>query len=423
MLQKPTLVFAFAAAVFGLVGGMRALAADKDPVWKDEGDSDDDQQEEPAPATVRSKSQDRAQAAEGERLRVASSPQVRRFHEVLDELLAEFSYDVKMGQIKGLSNLSVRKVKVSKAIPSTYEEYIETLLDERIHANSEIKLISCVPCKTRTSSLVDGKLLITSPSTNLAKLDAAAAQLGIENFMDAVLVYHTTHMVLALSIFNTHTKELVWARTYNSETVKSRYQKLAVDYSQVAKGRTSEDYEPEYRFMFGAGGASIPNVTGNSDDSSMLNAQVRATEKFNNRKSEFGLMLSFFKSMSSSVNPYPTEGGSASAASPSATTSSEPNLVPFKSATAIFATFGHVFLGAVESYNEVRQGFHIGLGAFGSTGYLAPIGRAGWDIFLGRRFSTSFALDYIGPSSILVGAEKVKTKGGAGFDAVLSLNY
>ena len=97
--------------------------------------------------------------------------------------------------------------------------------------------------------------------------------------------------------------------------------------------------------------------------------------------------------------------------------------MPFKTAAAVFATFGHVFLGAVESYNEIRQGFHAGLGVLGASGYLAPIGRAGWDVFMGRRFSTSFAVNYIAPSSIVVGTETVKTKGGAGGDVVLSLNY
>ena len=61
---------------------------------------------------------------------------------------------------------------------------------------------------------------------NGAKLFARMLQAyGVTHvfFMDAVLVYHTTHMVLAVDVFNAQTKELVWARTYNSETVKSRY--------------------------------------------------------------------------------------------------------------------------------------------------------------------------------------------------------
>ncbi len=399
----------------------------KGTAWEEGDDEDEKDPSDAGPA--QSKVESKAEAAklasdrakDGERLRVASSPQIRRFHEVLDELLAELAYDVKTGAIKGLSNLAIRKVRVSKAIPSTYEDYVETLLQERIHANSRVKLISCVPCKQRTSSLVEGKLLISSPATNMAKLEAAATQLGIENFMDAVLVYHTTHMVLALNVFNSQTKELVWARTYNSETVASRYQKLAVDLTQVQKGRDSDEYVPEYRFLFGAGAAAIPNVAGDAEDSKMMNVQVRATEKFDNRKTEFGLLLSLLKSQSSLIKKYPTEAP-ADETTPVATPG-KGKPVPFQTAIAVYATFGHIFLGAVESYNELRHGFHVGIGALGATGYAAPVVRTGWDVFMGRRFAVSLAGNFVAPSSILVGTDRIKTKGGAGGDMVLSLNY
>lgn len=375
---------------------------------------------------------DPAQAEDGEKMRVESSTHVRRFHEVLDELLAEFGYDVKMGQIKGLSNISVRKVRVSDAIPKTYEEYVEVLLQERIRENSQVRIIECVPCKTRTSSLVDGKLMITSPATNMAKLEAAASQLGIEYFMDAVLVYHTTHMVLAISVFNAQTKELVWARTYNSETIKSRYQKLAVDYSQVEKSRPGEDYVPEYRFMWGLGGAGLPNIGGTKDDSSMLDLQVRATEKFNNRHTEFGLLVSLLKTTNSLVKSYPSTpasgssstGTSASGNPPATQTQTVgPQPQPFQQAYGIYGLFSHLFIGSVESYNEIRQGIHIGIGGILATGYLAPAARIGWDVYMGRRFSVSIAGDYIAPSTIVVDGQSLTAKGGTGADAIISLNY
>src|SRR5690606_33189465 len=93
---------------------------------------------------------------------------------------------------------------------------------------------------------------------------------------------------------------------------------------------------------------------------------------------------------------------------------SEPTPQPFQTAAAVYAIYGHTFLGAVESYNEVRQGFHVGAGALMASGYLAPALRAGWDIHFGRRFTTSFAGNYIAASTILVDNESVKTKGGVG---------
>jgi hypothetical protein len=364
-------------------------------------------------------------AAYAEQLRRASSQNVRRFHEVLDELLAEFGYDVKMGQIKGLKNIAIRKIRVSKAIPRSYERYMDMLLTERIRENSRIRLINCIPCRTRTSSVVDGKLLVTSPATNMAKLDSAAASLGVDNFMDAVLVYHTTHMVLAVTVFDVTSKETVWARTYNSETIKSRYQKLAIDYSQVEKSRPGEDYQPEYRFLFGLGGAGMPNVGGTTEDSSMLNFQIRATEKFNGRKNEFGMMLSVLKTTASMQTEYPTEGETAEADTTTETETVASGLTPepFETALGLYGMYGHLFVGPLESYNNTRHGVHFGAGLLLASSYIAPLVRTGWDIYFGRRWSTNIGVTYVGASSILVDGESIDTEGGAGGDLVISLNY
>ena len=417
-------------------GQSAANIAPSDVADENEDDADEDVQEDTP--TVRSsqtkknparnrQNLQQDQAEEGEEMRVASASHVRRFHEVLDEILAEFGYDIKMGEIKGLSNMAIRKVRVSQAIPRTYEEYIETLLAERIRENSKVRMIACVPCKTRTSSLVDGKIMITSPATNMAKLDSAAAMLGINFFMDAVLVYHTTHMVLAVDVFNTQTKELVWARSYNSETIKSRYQKLAIDYSQVARSRPGEDYEPEYRTMIGIGAGVLPNLSTNNRDDSMLNLQIRGTEKFSNRKNEFGMLLSIFQTSKSTLSDYPTEENSPPEGdSPTSTpspTPSTPQPKAYNTALAIYGIYSRVMVGSVESYNEVRHGLNVGLGGLFATGYIAPVFRGAWDIFLGRRFVTSAGLDFVGSSSVVVKGKSIPTQGGLGGHVLLSLTY
>ncbi|MEZ4743704.1 MAG: hypothetical protein R3B45_14885 [Bdellovibrionota bacterium] len=363
------------------------------------------------------------QAVEAERLRNASSRTVRQFHEVLDELLAEFGYDIKLGQLKGLKNLAIRKVDVSSALPRTYSKYTKLLVSERIRENSTIRLINCTPCTTKTSKLIEGKLVITSPSTNAAMLKSVANQLGIENFMDIVLVYHTTHMVLAFQIFNAETNESLWDRTYNSETIKSRYQKLAIDYSQVAKSRPGEEYVPEYRLLVGLGGSGIPNVGGDNSDSSMLNLQFRATERFDSRRSEFGMMFTIHKSLNSLMSKYPTLGGDNQESTSSTEEDGPLRPKPFETALGIYGIYAHNFLGSVESYNEVRQGIHFGLGGIISSGYLAGSAAIGWDIFFGRRFVTSFTGLYLAPSKVLVGSETVETKGGAGGSVTVSFNY
>ncbi len=351
----------------------------------------------------------------------ASNKDVRQFHEVLNDLLTEFSYDVKQGQINGLKNFAIRRVDISETLPTTYEQYVELLVTERIRENSKIKLINCVPCKTKSSTMVDGKLMISSPLSNTQKMDEAANQLGIENFMDVVLVYHTTHMVMAFNIFSTQTKEMVWARTYNSETLRSRYQRLAVDYNQVEKSRTSEEYVPDYKFLVGLGSGQLPNVAGTSRDKSFLGLHLRSVEKFDNRRVDFGLLTSIWANTANFLKAYPSEGSSTSTATE--TYSGESRPIAYKYVLGIHALTARNFVGDVEVYDRVRHGIHLGIGSIFSTGYLAPSARLGWDMYFGRRFVATFEGHYIMQSTILVGSKYQKARGGGGGDLILSYNF
>jgi hypothetical protein len=369
---------------------------------------------------------DREKEEAAVKMEEASAKQVRQFHDVLNDLLSEFAYDVKQGQIKGLKNLSIRHVSVSQAIPKTYESYVEMLVAERIRENSQVRLLSCVPCKSRTSQLVDGRLVISSPVTNMARLESAAQQLGIENWMDVVLVYHTTHMVLAFNVFESTTKELLWARTYNSETIRSRYQKLAIDFSQIAKSKGTEEYVPEYRIMAGLGGGALPNVGGTEKDAAMLAFHVRATEKFNNRKSEFGLILGLYNSLSALLTEYPSEkpeGTTEQAADEDTEVVVSAVPKPFSNALTLWGIYSHQFVGAVESYNDIRHGLHGGVGFLFATGYLAPSLRFGWDMYFGRRFAASIGGIYLASSTVVVDGVTQTTNGGAGVDVLLSFNF
>lgn len=369
-------------------------------------------------------------AEEAEELQRESATGIRRFHEVLDELLAEFGYDVKTGQIAGLKNLAIRKVEVSDAIPSTYKKYMELLISERIRENSKIRIISCIPCQSKTSRLIDGKIVITSPTTNVGELKTTAERLGVDNFMDIVLVYHSTHMVLAFQIFKPDTNELIWSRSYNSETIRSRFQKLAIDYSQVEKSRPGEDYQPEYRILAGFGGGGLPNVAGDKRDQSMLSLHLRSTEKFNNRKTEFGMLFSAYMTLASIISEYPKEEGTGTDTPTTDSQNSnqsdviEPaQPVPFTFALGIFGIYAQNFLGSLESYNKIRQGLHAAIGIFLTSGYLAPTIKVGWDVYFGRNFAVSLSGVLISESNIQLDNQTRATKGGFGGELVLSYNF
>ena len=344
------------------------------------------------------------------------SQRVRQFHEVLDNLLAEFAYDVKRGQLNTLQNIAIRRVEVSASLPNSYREYVGLLVTEQIRANSSVQVLNCLRCQTKTSKLIEGKLVISSPASDPMALKRAADITGIENFMDVVLVYHSTHMVLALQVFSTKNSEMLWSRSYNSETVRSRYQDLAIDYRQIHKGRSSDSYSPEYKYLFGLGGGRIPNLDSETtaSNSTMMVLQLRATERFDRRRSEFGLMLSVYTPITSLL-------AEQDSSDPAAGTG-EKVLEPYRTALSIHGVFVKNVLGAVEFYDQIRQGFHIAAGGMLAAGYIAPSVRLGWDLYFGRRFAVSAAANYIGKSSVITGGERISVTGGIGFELVLAFN-
>lgn len=352
---------------------------------------------------------------------------VRRFHQVLEDLLAEFSYDIKTGQLSGLKNLAIRKVEVNENLPRSYRSYLSMLVSERIRENADVKLLKCLPCDTKTSSLVEGKIIITSPSTNVASLRTAAQRAGIENFLDVILVYHTTHMVMAFQIFDAVSHQLVWARAYNSETIRSRFQELAIDYKQIAASRDSEEYEPEYRLMVGLGGGGIPNIGGTNYDSSTVSLLFRSTEKFDRRRSEVGMTLNLYMTISSLLSTYPIVSGTGNTETTTEVNAEDFNIPaepePFSSAIGLHGIYARNFVGPIEFYSDIRQGIFLGLGLLMASAYLAPSAKLGYDLFLGKRYSLGVSGMYIAPSSILIGEERIPTKGGFGIDINLAVNF
>jgi hypothetical protein len=227
-------------------------------------------------------------------------------------------------------------------------------------------------------------------------------------------------MVLAFQVFETQTKEMVWARTYNSEMIRSRYQSLAIDFKQIQQAEKSDEYEPEYRYLLGIGGARIPNIRQGVKESSMISAHFRGTEKFNNRLTEFGLLLSVNMATTALLQEYPGSTGTDGSSDPTSTETASPE--PFTMALGIYGLYAHNFLGVVESYDRIRQGMHLAVGAHLASGYLAPAVRGGWDLFFGRSFAVSVGAVYVSSANILVNNKFVKTSGGVGGDLVLSYN-
>ncbi len=158
---------------------------------------------------------------------------------------------------------------------------------------------------------------------------------------------------------------MVWTRTYNSETIKSRYQKLAIDYSQVEVSRPGEDYKPDYRFIVNVGGAIVPNLTKVISTQVLQSSQLEGLKNLTNEKYEFGLNTSLFLTKQ-------TFTGRPSTTEEELDADGNKLPSPFKLAIGVTALYGYNFIGALESYNELRNQLNLGIGFLMASTYLAP---------------------------------------------------
>ncbi len=68
----------------------------------------------------------------------------RNFYEVLEDVMGDFEYDLKHGDVYGLKDLAIRNVATSENIPPSFKNHLELLITERILRNSKTHVIALV---------------------------------------------------------------------------------------------------------------------------------------------------------------------------------------------------------------------------------------------------------------------------------------
>lgn len=347
---------------------------------------------------------------------------VRKFNDVLYDLLNEFSYDLKTNQLQALKNVSIRKIALSETIPKTYQTYLESLVTERFRLHSKIRIIECTSCKIKRSAVENGKLVITSPINNPTELDALANQLGVDIWLDVALLYQESGMLLAFNAFDSKTKELIWTKTYNSEELYKRQLNPEAAAADGAQGPESLEPPSSYVVAISAGWHLVPNV---NTYSNMLGLNLRMSEQFNYKRSEVGAMIAAVMDPKILVSNYTNVDSSVAAGTDGVTAAtSDSKVKPFSFGVALYATYHHMFITLPENIEAMRWGLHIGLGGIYAPGYITITGRGGGILKFGRRFFLEFAGAYSMPTTLNIKDQfSYTTKGGVGADATFGVFF
>lgn len=320
----------------------------------------------------------------------------RNFYEVLDDLMGDFEFDLKNGNVNGLKDLAIRNIAVSENVPPSFKSHLDLLITEKILRNAKTRVVQCLPCKSKKTTLSGDQVIITSPETNPAELARIAKVSGIANFMDVAFAYQPTGMVLSMYISDPETGSIVWSRSYNSETSRAAAFRRGVDYNQIDQARKQMEYVPTVQYRLTVYYFNEPNNF--VARTSALGLGFRMMERYDNRKKEVGFELNYIMDSSSII------GG----------TNPPANRINIWSGLNLTLMFMHAWnlIGEEENFNRPRGSIFAGIGGTYASGYLGALVRGGYEWRLAKHWGVSANLGYRPASTAFVGSNEAGRVGG-----------
>jgi hypothetical protein len=339
-------------------------------------------------------------------IKTDESSSERNFYSVLEDLFGDFEYDLKNGNVTGLRDLAIRNIATSENIPPSFKSHLELILTEKILKTSKTRVLQCLPCKARKTSLNGDQVVITSPDTNPTELARVAKLSGIEHFMDVAFTYQPNGMVISMYITDPEAGNVIWSRSYNSENTRAAAFRRGVDYNQIDEARKQTEYTPVRQHRLTLYYMFVPNIP---KASGALSLGYRMMERYDNRKKEVGFELGYMAESSTIVNK----------------TTANPNGLYNAFGFNLSLLFVHAwnFIGEEENYNQARGSFYTAIGGGYASGYLTGIIRGGYEWRLAKHFGTSLNVGYRPQATAFLANQSMAVLGGVEYGLGVSFLF
>ena len=316
----------------------------------------------------------------------SSASGARNFYQVLDEVLSDFEYDLKAGQVIGLKDLSIRNVVMSENIPPSFKSHLELLVSERILKTTKTRIVHCLACKSKKATLNGDNMVISSPESNSSELQRIAKMNGIQNFMDIAFAYQPTGVLLSFTISDTETGTMLWSHSYNSEGTRAAAQRRGVDFQELEEAKAKMEYQPTIQMKPTLYTVFAPKA--NSGYATALGFGFRMMERYDNRKKEVGFEMNYYKDIPSLVGE---PGASAD----------KNNIYTGLNLTFLFM-HGWGLFGAEENYNKARGVVYGGIGGTYASGFLGGLIRGAYEWRLAKHWAVTTFLGYRPQATLVI---------------------
>jgi hypothetical protein len=203
----------------------------------------------------------------------------KSFNDALHDLFQEFAFDLKSKEVPDADHVCIRRIILTENIPTHYQTYVEALAQETYKTNTPFRMVLCPECRIRKRMVKDGEVILINPVNHSDVLDRLAQQLGIDVWLDLSLIYQIDNLALSVKLFDQYTKELIWAKTYDSQSIYRKY--LLEKRNAAAKEnndvRVDEKTLSSLNFIIEVCGGLMPNV---STSSVFLGPSLGISESF-----------------------------------------------------------------------------------------------------------------------------------------------
>ena len=308
----------------------------------------------------------------------------RNFYKVLDEVLSDFEYDLKAGQVTGLKDIAIRNIALSENVPSSFRSHLELLLTERILKTTKARIVNCPACRAKKTTLNGQSMTVSSADMNSSEMQRLAKMNNIQNFMDASFAYQPSGVILSLLISDGETGTTLWTHTYNSEGTRAAAQRRGVDFQEVDEAKAKMEYQPVvqckptlYTLMAPKAGGGLVTELG---------VGFRMMERYDNRHKEVGFEMNYY------LTPGMITGAVAD----------KNNIWTGVNLTMLFVHAWGLF-GDEENYNLTRGVIVAGIGGSYASGFLGAVIRAGYEWRFAKHWALTSFLGYRPPASALIG--------------------
>lgn len=328
----------------------------------------------------------------------------RNFYQVLDELLADFEYDLKTGTVIGLKDLSIRNLATSENVPPSFKSHLELLVSERILKTTKTRIVHCVACRSKRARLSGDSMVIVSTDSNPTDLQRIAKLNGIQNFMDIAFAYQASGMILSLQIYDSDTGTMLWSRSYNSETSRASAKRRGVDYDNLDQENMRMEYQPMVQMRPTLYTILAPKT--GSGSSTVLGFGFRMMERYDNRKKEVGFEMNYYYNVNSLIS------------NPNAIASDD--VFNGFNLTMLFVHSWGLF-GDIENFNQARGSIYGAIGGTYASGFLGALVRVGYEWRFAKHWVVPVFLGYRPTGTVVLPNHTTSTL--SGIEGGLGVGY